>query len=258
MTSHQALQLALAASRESLPGMDILRRRGTDVLIARVPAPGSGTVIVKCWNRPGPRGALRRLTRTNIGHREATALRRLEALNTPAPRCLAYLTLPKDAPHTEALLSTDLGPCRDSTDFFKHLLAHHPEQVPAFNQSLLHITRNMIQQGLLDPDHRLPNIVITPQNTPVRIDFELCIPVRTPRLHPRLLGDMIGIFLGSYVFAVQPRLDTAEAFARDLLRLIPLSPPILRRAQTTLDAMIQRQHRETGILSPLNLIPLQP
>ncbi len=258
MTPKQALELATAVSARSHPDLEVLRQRGNDVLIARVPASDPASVIVKCWNRRGPRGSLRRLTRSNIGWREATALRRLETLNTPAPRCLAYLTLPPGTPHTEALLSTDLGPCRDSTDYFKEHIKPDPHARAAFNRTLIDITRNMIAEGLLDPDHRLPNIVITPQDQPVRIDFELCIPVRFPRLHPRLHGDMLGVFLASYVFAVQPDLNLAADFARALLRELPPSPGVLRRAQLTLNTMVDRQKRETGIFSPLELAPLMP
>lgn len=258
MNASEALMLAEAVSGGTHPEVEVLRRRGEDVLIARAVTEKAGTVIVKCWNRRGPRGTLRRITRTNIGWREATALRRLERLNTPAPRCLAYVTLPKGARHTEALLSSDLGVCRDSTDFFKARIKADPEARAAFNRTLIDITRNMVSQGLLDPDHRLPNIVITPENRAVRIDFELCIPVRTPRLHPRLLGDMLGVFLGSYVFAVQPDLNLASDFARELLREIAPSPRTLRRAQQTLNAMVERQQRETGLFSPLDLFPLMP
>lgn len=259
MTPETARELAVAAGAGTLPGMEILRRRGEDVLIARVPEPEQGTVIVKCWNRRGLRGTLRRLTRSNIGYREATALRRLESLGTSAPRCLAYVTLPSAAAHTEALISSDLGTCTDSTEHFKALLKQNDTRAVAdFDATLIRITRRMIDQGLLDPDHRLPNIVMDPGQRPVRIDFELCLPVRFPRLHPRRLGDMIGVFLGSYVFAVQPDLPRAEAFALALFREIPLPAAVIRRAQTTLDAMVERQRDETGIHSPLNLLSLHP
>jgi len=258
MTPEAALALATAASRETLPGMEVLRRRGEDVLIARLPVPGGGTVIAKCWNRPGLRGTLRRLSHSNIGYREATALRRLESLKASAPRCIAYLPLPPSARHTETLISTDLGRCGDSTEHLKMLLRDRPSAVADFDHTLIRITRDMIHQGLLDPDHRLPNIVISPSLEPVRIDFELCVPVRFPQLHPGRLGDMIGVFLGSYVFAVQPDLARAAAFARKLLHEIPLSRRVLLRAQKTLDAMVARQLRETGIHSPLNLLPLLP
>jgi len=258
MTPDTARTLATAASREEIPGMDVLRRRGGDVLIARVPEPDLGTVIVKCWNRRGLRGTVRRLTRSNIGHREATALRRLEALGASAPRCLAYVTLPPEARHTEALISTDLGPCADSTEHLKTLIREDAAAVSAFDATLIRITRDMIRLGLLDPDHRLPNIVIAPGGEPVRIDFELCLPVRCPWLHRRRLGDMVGVFLGSYVFAVQPDLARAEDFGRRLFREVPLTRPVIRRAQATFDSMISRQHRETGIHSPLTLEALLP
>lgn len=247
MTADAWQALATDVSTQKLPGLEILRQRGEDVLIARAPTPDGSTAIVKCWNRRGPRGTFRRLTRSNIGWREYTALRRLHAAGIPCPDPYAYLRLPPHAAHTEALISRDLGPCADATEHYKSLRASSPDAARVFETQLLDATVTMVRLGLLDPDHRLPNFVIPPDQIPVRIDFELCIPVRHVPAHPRLLGLMTGTFLGSIVFALQPDTEAAQRVARDLLTRINLPPRARSLADQTLQHMLTRQHRESGI-----------
>lgn len=259
MTRSDWTELACAVSLGTLPGMEILRERGTDVRIARVPCPETGTAIVKCWNRPTWRGTLRRLSRSNIGYREAEALRRLQTAPQAAPAPYAYLHFPRrGAAHTEALISSDLGPCADSTEAFKHLLQHDPPAADAFEATLIQTTAAMVRQGLLDPDHRLPNFVVTPENHLVRIDFELCIPVRSVAAHPRLLGDMLGVLIGSHAFAVQPRVDRTAAFARRLADTLHPAPSAWDRANRKVQAMLDRQRQQSGIDTQLTLPRLSP
>lgn len=254
MTGTDWRKLATRVSVADPASVEILRERGTDVRIARVQTPEGRSVVVKCWNRPGLRGALRRGTRTNIGRREYETLRRLHAAGTPCPEPLAYLRLPPDeARHTEALVSADLGICGDSTEAYKKLCKEDPAGAQVFEEELILSTVSMVRQGLLDTDHRLPNYVVPPHGTPLRIDFELCIPVRFPALHSRRAGIMLGTFLGSMVFAVQPDVERAARFTTRLFGEIHPSGPVLRSAQARLDAMMRRQRQETGIDSALHL-----
>lgn len=241
-------QLALDVSYQTAPDMEILRQRGEDVLIARAKTEDGGTAIVKCWNRRGPRGTLRRLSKSNIGWREYTALLRLHRAGIPCPEPYAYLRLPHNrARHTEALISHDLGHCADATEYYKKLRINTPEAVQTFETYLINSTVTMIQQGLLDPDHRLPNFVIPSDRIPVRIDFELCIPVRNVASHPRLLGQMIGTFLGSVVFALQPNTEAATHFSQKLFKQVLLPPKAKEIAAQTIQEMLTRQRDEAGI-----------
>lgn len=251
------LDLALQAGQGTAPGLHILRERGTDVRIARVRAPdGAGTVIVKLWNRPHWRGALRRLTRTNIGWQEYAALRRLEPRRIGTPRPLAYFHL-RDAstPYTEALVSTDLGDCRDSTDFFKNILHTGPESaVREFEDHLISSTVGLLASGLIDTDHRLPNFVVLKEGRPVRLDFELCRPTRCVAWHPRQVGLMLAALTGSFVFAAQPDVGRILSFAARLREGVNPSSTALRVAAAQVAADVARQERETGI--HLSLPPL--
>jgi hypothetical protein len=243
------LEWACLAGAGCAPGMTILRERGRDVRIVRVPVSERETVIVKLWNRPGLRGSLRRLTRTGSGHREYAALRRLEPQNIGTPRPLAFLRLrDREVPYTEALVSTDLGVCGDSTEFFKRLLASgDAAAVDAFEARIIETTAGLVRARLVDPDHRLPNFVIAPDGRPVRLDFELCRCLVWPRLHPRLVGLMLGTLLGSYVFAVQPDFERAFSFAARLREAVRPNDRVRRIAAERAAGMIERQRRETGI-----------
>ncbi len=244
------LELALQAGRGTAPGMAILRERGRDVRIARAQTlDGGGMVIVKLWNRPHWRGELRRLTRTNIGWQEYAALRRLEpqGIGTPVP--LAYLRL-RDAatPYTEALISSDLGECGDSTEFFKSLLrAGNADAAREFEEHLIRTTAGLLASGLIDSDHRLPNFVVTEGGRPVRLDFELCRFTRCTAWHPRLVGLMFGALLESYAFAVQPDAARVLDFAERLRRAIKPSARVRRVAVACVALNLARQERERGV-----------
>ncbi len=246
-------RLAMAVSRREVPGMSILRERGQDVLIARTQSADGEPVIVKCWNRRGWRGAARRISRTNIGWREYQALRHLHDAGIPCPFPYAYRVLPPQpgVRHTEALISADLGVCRDSTEWFKALLRENPDAALAFEDRIIEATAAMVANGLLDTDHRLPNFVVPPDGVPVRIDFELCIPVRAVAWHPRLLGGMIGTLLGSHVFAVQPMTGRSVDFCRRLLARVPVPARSRRHARMVVATMLERQRRESGIDTPM-------
>mgnify|MGYP001202677906 CR=1 FL=1 len=223
------------------------------VRIARVRTPDGTSVVVKLWNRPGWRGALRRLTHTGSGSREYLALCRLQSQNVGTPLPLAFLRV-KDSnvPYTEALVSSDLGMCGDSTEHFKRLLTGGDEvAIGAFEDRIIDTTAGLLRANLVDPDHRLPNFVITPDGRPVRLDFELCRHVGSVRWHPRLVGLMLGTFLGSYVFAVQPDLRRAGHFARRLREAVRPSSTVCRIAARRVAEMTERQRRETGIDSSL-------
>jgi hypothetical protein len=230
--------------------MVMLRERGTDVRIARVPVPvGPGTVVVKLWNRPGWRGAMRRLTRTNIGFQEYQTLRRLEPQHIGTPRPIAYLRLRDPAtPYTEALVSSDLGECRDATEFFKALLrAGRENEAHAFEDAIIRSTAGLLASGLIDTDHRLPNFVVTPQDQPVRLDFELCRATWCVALYPRSVGLMLGTLLGSYAFAVQPDMARVPAFAARLRSATRPSARSRQVAAARLAGMLARQEREIGL-----------
>jgi len=254
MTPPPWIELAVAVSRRQVP-CEILRERGTDVCIARLPGPDGASVIVKLWNRPDWRGALRRLTRSNPGAREWSTLRRLRAAGVRVPAARAYLVLRgTGAAHTEALVVEDLGRCRDTTEELKALIrAGDALAVRGFEDTMIEATRRMIDAGLLDHDHRLPNFVTTPDGTPVRLDFELVHRVRFPRAHPHRLGIMLGTLVGSHAFAVQPDTARTTDFARRLATAVRPPARALPVARARVHAMLARQERELGLKTQVEL-----
>ena len=241
-------KLALEVSTRRLP-ITVLRERGRDVLIARVPGPEGKPVIVKLWNRRGLRGLLRRWSGTTIARREWDALQRLRKDDLGVPAGLACFTLRHPgALHTEVLIEEDLGACRDATEEYKAMLREgRAAEAAAFEEHLLRSTEVMLARGLLDTDHRLPNFVVRPDGRPVRLDFELARRVRDPRRDVPQLGRMIGTFLGSYLFAVQPDVPRARAFAERLQARLQLSPGVRAVVRARVDEMTERQRREIGL-----------
>lgn len=240
--------LAYHVSTRRVP-LEVLRERGQDVLIARTPGPDGRPVIVKLWNRPGWRGGLRRFAGTTIAQHEWQTLVRLQRDDLGVPAPIACLTLRRrDARHTDALIEEDLGPCRDATEVFKSLLREgHTESVTAFEEDLLRSTEALLRRGILDTDHRLPNFVVRPDGRTVRLDFELAHAVRKPRRHRDELGRMAGTLLGSYLFAVQPDVPRAKAFALRLQERLRLDRETLDVAKRCVDRMVERQRREINL-----------
>lgn len=246
--------LARSISLGTDPEMTILRERGGDVRIARTIHPVAGRVVVKLWNRPGPRGQLRRWAGSNPAGNEWRALVLLAAAGIPVPEPLAHLPhLPTPARHSEGLITADLGVCGDVTARLKCLIARQDgpgeERLTA---EIIRVTTVMVRLGLLDTDHRLPNFVLTPEGTPVRLDFELLVRRPWPRLWWHSYGLMLGTLLGSYVFAVQPDRDRALAFAARLRRSLEPPRPVLRRAGRRVAAMLTRQQLEIGLAPTLD------
>ncbi len=241
--------LARSISLGTDPKMTILRERGGDVRIARTTHPAAGGVVVKLWNRPGLRGRLRRWGGSNPAGNEWRALVLLAAAGIPVPAPLAYLPrLPAPARHSEGLITLDLGVCGDVTEHLKGLIARGDgpgeERLTA---EIVRVTTVMVHLGLLDTDHRLPNFVLTPAGTPVRLDFELLVRRPWPRWWWDSYGLMLGTLIGSYVFAVQPDRDRALAFAARLRRSLAPPRPVLRRAGQRVAAMLYRQELEIGL-----------
>ncbi|GAB6060080.1 lipopolysaccharide kinase InaA family protein [Desulfonatronum parangueonense] len=249
MQNTEWIELARTVSLGTYQGMEILRERGGDVRIARVAGPDGDSVVVKLWNRPGPRGALRRWTRTSSARREWRTLCRLHRSGLFVPRPLAYMArLGQGAAHTEGVVSGDLGRCSDAVEHFKELIrSGSGDQEAEFVRQVVRATAVMVRLGLLDTDHRLPNFVVTPNGRPVRLDFELNVRTPWPRWWTKKYGLMLGTLLGSFVFAVQPDRERAVAFAAALRR--ELNPPlrVLRAAETRMREMLQRQEREIGL-----------
>ncbi len=247
-------QLAIDISSGKVP-CEVLRQKRNDVLTARAWLGDGKSVIVKLWNRPTLRGALRRFTRTNTGYREWECLRRLRQRGARVPEALGYFRLrDTTARHTEALVCVDVGPCSNAIDRVKELLeARGDGTLNRLEDGLIGITVAMVNGGVIDTDHRLGNFVITEEGDPIRLDFEHGVRVLLPNIQGNLYGIMLGTLIGSYAFVVQPDTNRARYFAQRLAERLGPSRRVLRRACIVVEAMLEGQRRQHGIDTRLEL-----
>lgn len=252
MTSHWR-HIAEDTSAGSISG-ELLREKGNRETW-RVRVDERLSVIVKLWRRPGIRGALSRLARVNTGYREWRALNLLASAGCPAPRPLAYVRLNSSkARHDEALISEDLGHCRNAVDHAGDLLTQEDHNaLDDFEDALIRISVDLVALRILDLDHRVANFVVTPQNQLMRLDFELARRVSFPTLAKKRYGSMIGVLIGTYVIVVQPDLDRATSFARRLVERMCPPKRVLSYARTRVEQLLSGQLRAHGIDSRLEL-----
>jgi hypothetical protein len=241
-------QIAELVSADTYPH-EILREGNKEGLVARATKADGSSAVLKFWKRTGLRGALRRLTQTGTAYLERNAQQHLIQHNLRVPKVYGvYHMRNAGARHTECLVQEDLGVCRDATEVLKqYILDSNTDAVDLFEKEIISSTCIMVESGLLDVDHRLPNYVVPPTGKPVRLDFELAKRVRFLGLETRQYGTMLGTLLGSYVFAVQPDQVRMEQFAEKLV--VALKPPkaVLHIAGERIANMIDRQKKEAGI-----------
>ena len=227
---------------------EVLKQRHGDVLVVRSRGPDGRNLVVKLWNRPGFRGWLRRVTRTNSGWREYVALRRLMN-KTTVPEVLGYFRLRDTrAAHTEAVVLEDLGRCGDLTEYVKRVRREGGDAALApIEEALIDSTHALVESNIVDKDHRLPNFVVRPCGVIARVDFEMAHRVRNASSDPERLGGMLGTLIGSYAFALQPDTAPVGVFAESLARSSRACPKARRFARLQIDKMLLRQDFEAGI-----------
>lgn len=246
-------QLSLLSVAKRISARDYpyesLKERGDDVLIARAVLEDGCSAIFKFWNRRGVCGELRRVTQTGTAYRERDALCLLRQNGLSVPEVYGLFRLRGvEARFTECLVEEDLGVCKDATEVLKaYIRAGDEAAVVQFEQELIRSTKVLVENRLLDTDHRLPNYVVTPAGHPVRLDFELAQRIRLPYLPVRQYGLMLGALIGSYLFAVQPDSARMDSFALRLLAELQPSEKVLQEATAEIRRMLIRQKRSVGI-----------
>ncbi len=239
-----AQQISLADSNN----IDIIRQRGSDVRIVRAKAPNDQPVVIKLWNRHGWKSWIRRLTMTSPASREWRGLKNMRTAGLDSPEPLACLIGIQDAAHTEAVIMEDLGRCPNAVDHLKGLITKGDSVVESkFINDIITITHKMVQNGYLDTDHSLPNIVVTQSGKPIRLDFELISRRPWPKIWYREYGLMIGQLVGSYVFAVQPDTQRVRIFANKLRERLQLPALVLSIARKQVDVFLSTQKNANGI-----------
>src|SRR5205085_1383815 len=106
----QVLEVVRGWQKQQYRATVLRSRPDDDRLVLRLPDTPHGSVILKLWKRPGPKGFLRRISRTASVYREWRMSRHLQRAGVAAPVVLGYAMLgDSQRPYTEALLSQDLG-----------------------------------------------------------------------------------------------------------------------------------------------------
>src|SRR5438445_3237127 len=250
--SHQEISLAARRASDGGEGVEQLLKR-EKVLVARVMLENGESVIVKLWSGLGIRGLLRRMTGTSNMQAEWRTLRHLYGAGVAVPRPLGRCWA-RDGHYTDAILIEDLGKCTLGLTHVKSMLregrdAEHEQ----FVTKLMEMTQLILDQGIVDPDHGLQNILVRANGEPVRIDFELARISRSVRWRRKQYGNMIGRLLTTYVFAAQPDMMRIKQFAQRLRTSLSLPPGILQRAGEYAQEQMAKQLVLKGIDTRLEL-----
>ncbi len=230
-----------------------LRERNNKI-VSRVSLNSANTVILKLWTRRGSKALVRELIRTSELYKEVNVLQHLKYAGVRVPTLLGYCRLnPKKVGYTHAMVMEDIYPSDTGIHHFGDLIRDALyQEVRDFENSLIHLTTQMIDARVIDPDHSLINIIVDKHGLPYRIDFELARRVTSLKLATKDYGEMIGHLVATYGF-VQPDTDIVNAFSRRLIQ--ELLPPerVLHYAKNCVTRMLAKQKRNKNIDTQLDL-----
>lgn len=259
------LAIAKGVSSRSVHGVEVLRNR-KNVLVCRVQTPWNESVIIKLWNRPAFNGVFRRATGTSPLAREFRTLYYMARFFDDSPRAIgSYRLRGEHIRHTEALVVSDLGRCKNAADYFKEVLSsENSEAMHHFEERIVTITQRLLAGHFVDTDHRISNFVVPPVQpthspdqsaSPIRIDFEHSVRVLSLTTASGILGRMIGTLIGSHVYLTQPYTNRSKVFVERLFDSIgPMtSRRALRVAQGTIDKMLDGQAERHGIATKFQI-----
>lgn len=249
--------MAESVSCGDAPDAEILRKRA-NTLVCRMVANNGTSVIFKLWDRPGPRGFLRRWSGTSPLARELRTLKYMSGLRSVSPIPLASLrTRSPRAQYTEAIAISDLGCCDCAAAYLKNLfMLGEAGPVVKFEDDIIMITEILLEGGFVDIDHRISNFVVPSQKCPVRIDYEHSVRVPWAAVVPQMLGRMVGTLIGSHVYLSQPETQRTDQFVQRLLQSVGprLSNRVMCHAQSTIDLMLEGQREESGICTDFQIV----
>lgn len=233
----------------------VISRRKDCIVIRSRSAETGDSIVIKMWSRTDLGGRLRRLLRIASVNHEWRNLTRMRKLNIAIPRPLGVCrAVPSIAGFTDVLFMEDLGPCTTALEHLKALIrAGQEPQALGFENELIELTARILEGGMLDADHGMLNIVVTPAGRVVRLDVEIAQHVIWPRLFPARYGSMLGRLIGLHAFAVQPDVGRTTLFAERLSERLRPPPRALRRAGAYARELMQKQLQKAGIDTQLIL-----
>jgi hypothetical protein len=121
------------------------------------------------------------------------------------------------------------------------------EMMRQIEDQMIDPTCGMVRAGVLDTDHGVLNLVVTPSGRPIKLDLEIARRVIFSGLAAGRLGGMIGRLVATYGFALRPDMEKARVFAMRLAEKPGASARSLRVAKSYIERMMDKQLREKGI-----------
>ena len=246
--SKQRLRQLLQQTVSDMESCRVIRsKRGKT--IQRLTTSANGTIILKMWNRPGPRQTIRRLTRTSNALREYRALRLLRRHSLSVPTPLGYCRVRNPiVPYHEALFLEDLGPCVLASEHLEKLIREGSvSSVDDFEADIISITCGMVRAGIFDLDHSMNNIVVTSTGSVVRVDLERAKRYRLVKTQHQAYAQMLARLIGTYTFAVQPDTDRVRDFSARLVDALSPGQRVLRKTAGVLESMLEAQRHVRGV-----------
>lgn len=141
------------------------------------------------------------------------------------------------------------NPTCDQRPYLTELLAKksNSERIH-FENNVIELTASILKAGILDLDHHLVNILVTPSWGIVRLDFEISAIVRYPGLHRKKLSRMIAALMTSYIVASNADgKSTANEFAMNLANRLDLPADLLRNARVLVEQNLAQQQMKSGL-----------
>jgi hypothetical protein len=235
-----------------VPGTVLTKSSGT---VVRLEPPFASPVVLKLWLHHGLKAQLRRASRTDPVSREVRMLRRMESLNVPVPKVLGSRWLSaRECGYTGAILLEDLGDCVTAVEKIKTLCQEkNYDALERLEASILEITKKIVSGGLLDTDHSLVNMVVSPNGSLYRLDVEFAVRVRFPNLFSGWYGGMLGRLLSSHAFAVQPDAALTYRFAEALVEMLKPGHRVLALTKVRVEHEMEKQAKSIGLTTKVEL-----
>ncbi len=227
---------------------EILRKKKSSV-VARIATVENSSIILKLWARRGCGAWFREVTKSGALYKELKALHRLHRAGCDVPEVLGFsLINMSDIEYTHAIVLEDITPSKNATIYLNNLVRSGDyKKVAAFEESLIQMTIQMVELGVVDADHSLVNIVVDGAGVPFRLDFEMATLLGVNYFLARQYGKMIGRLVASIVYAVQPNVELAERFFDRLVTALQPSTRVIRIAKAHIDSELEKQRLEKGI-----------
>lgn len=217
------------------------------VVVVRVGHYGN-SYIVKCWRRDFFRALVSKLLGCGTGRRECMASRRMSSLSCVFPKVVHYDEVNSGLfAYYEILVFEDLGVCEPASTYLKRMLLAGDDRALDAEDEIINQTKLMIDNGMIDIDHRLCNFIVNAEGRPVRVDFEHCKKYRKLHICNTSFSKMLGTLIGSHVFASQPHTELTQDFCNRLFSRLNIDNCIINDSICVVDDMLERQRLSSGI-----------